>query len=90
MLSQSDIRVAGSYMVPFQIKSSFTLSECLEPNSRAGARRHVHTHMLPGVKQLERGLVFKREQLWRAVSWLFQQSKGKQKKKNHPIKAKGR
>lgn len=44
--------------------------------------------MLPDVKHLENGLVLKREQLWRAISWLFQQSKikPKRKKKNKPEK----
>ena len=37
--------------------------------------------MLPDVKHLENGLVLKREQLWRAISWLFQQSKIKPKRK---------
>lgn len=40
----------------------------------------VHAHMLPDVKHLENGLVFKREQLCRAISWLFQQSKRKPKR----------
>ena len=43
--------------------------------------------MLPGVKHLERELVFKREQLWRPKRWLFQQSKRKLKKNK---KAEGR
>ena len=39
----------------------------------------VHAHMLPDVKHLENGLVFKREQLWRAISWLFHNQKENQK-----------
>lgn len=42
----------------------------------------VHSHTLPDVKHLEKGLVFKRQQLCRAISWLFQQSKNKSRNKN--------
>lgn len=45
--------------------------------------------MFPSVKHLEKGLVFKKEQLWRAISWLFQQSErkgGKKLKENRKVK----
>lgn len=76
----------GSYTVLFQIKSCLTRYEYRELNSRADGLRHVHAHMFPGVKHLERGLVFKREQLWRAISCLFPAIKKKTEKTN---KAKG-
>lgn len=62
----------GSYTVLFQIKASFTLHKGREPKSGAHALRLVHAHTRPGVKHLGRGLVFKRAQLRRAISWLFQ------------------
>lgn len=84
-LSWSDVRVtqlvSGSV---FQVKSPFSLNEG-HGYTACWWTRACPCSMLPDVKHLENGLVFKREQLWRAISWLFQQSKRKPKRKKKTL-----
>ena len=81
VLSWSDVRVTqlvrGSV---FQVKSPFSLNEG-HGYTACWWTQACPCSMLPDVKHLENGLVLKREQLWRAISWLFQQSKIKPKRK---------
>lgn len=80
-LSWSDVRVTqlvrGSV---FQVKSPFSLNEG-HGYTACWWTQACPCSVLPDVKHLENGLVLKREQLWRAISWLFQQSKIKPKRK---------